>query len=156
MHTLYLVSVFLHVVAAMAWVGGMIFLVAVVVPALRKDRDALRTTMQTFGVRFRTVGWVALVTLVATGLYNLLHRGYSLGDIFSGEVFAGQWGHILAHKLAVVAVILVLSAVHDFYVGPRATREGTESLRAAASALGRVTFACALAVVALAVALVRG
>ncbi len=156
MHTVYLASVFLHLLAAMAWIGGMLFLVAVVVPALRKDREALRTMMRTLGMRFRTVGWISLVTLIATGLFNIVHRGYSLGDVFTGEVFAGQWGKILAHKLALVAVVLVLSGVHDFYVGPRASREGSESLRKWASILGRVTFACALAIVALAVSLVRG
>ncbi len=154
MHTVYLLAVFLHVCAAIAWIGGMVFLVAVVVPELRKDPQALRTTMQTFGRRFRTVGWIALVTLIATGTFNILHRGYSLGDIFSGLVFAGDWGRILAHKLALVGVILVLSGVHDFYVGPRAASD--ERLRKTASAMGRVTFACALAVVALAVMLVRG
>jgi putative copper export protein len=132
----------------------MVFLVAVVVPELRKDREALRTTMQTFGRRFRRVSWIALATLFATGTFNILHRGYSFGDIFSGTIFAGQWGMILAHKLGLVAVILVLSAVHDFYVGPRAATD--EKARKAASVMGRVTFACALAVVALAVTLVRG
>jgi putative copper export protein len=156
MHIAYLFAVFLHLSAAIAWIGGMVFLVAVVVPALRHDREALRATMQTFGKRFRTVGWVCLATLVATGTFNLLHRGYSLGDIVSGAVFAGAWGHVLAHKLGLVAVILVLSGVHDFWIGPRAVREGGEGLRKTASMLGRVTFACALAVVALAVTLVRG
>lgn len=150
MHTLYLASVFLHIVAAMTYVGGMIFLVAVIVPLMRKDRDA----MQTVGRRFRTVGWIALVTLIVTGFYNIIHRGYSFGDIFSGVVFMGQWGRVLAHKLALVAVVLVLGVVHDFYVGPKA-RE-SESMRKGASIMGRVTFACALAIVALAVALVRG
>jgi putative copper export protein len=154
MHTLYLASVFLHLLAAMTYVGGMIFLVSVAVPALRKDRDTMRTMMQTLGVRFRLVGWIALGTLIVTGLYNIVHRGYELSDIFSGTVFMGQWGRVLAHKLAMVGIILVLAVVHDFFIGPKA--KDSEQARKTASILGRVTFACALAAVALAVALVRG
>jgi putative copper export protein len=66
----------------------------------------------------------------------------------------GQWGKILAQKLAMVGIVLVLAVAHDFYVGPKA-RE-SEQARKTASIMGRVLFACALAIVGLAVALVRG
>jgi uncharacterized membrane protein len=164
MHTVYLFSVFLHLIAAMTWVGGMIFLVVVVVPMLRRDRERAGALMRDMGRRFRPVGWVALVILVVTGVFNVYRRGYGLEDFVTGTVFAGQWGRVLAHKLTLVGVILVMSAVHDFKIGPEATRlmsEGgdparAEKLRKTASVLGRITFALALAVVALAVSLVRG
>lgn len=160
MHILYLASVWLHVLAAMAWVGGMIFLVAVVVPMLRRPetRDRASELMQIAGRRFRTVGWVALVTLIVTGVFNVLHRGYRFEHFFTGDVFAGQWGRTLAHKLALVGVVLVMSALHDFWLGPKAGHgdaEAREKWRKVASTMGRVTFAFALAIVALAVTLVR-
>lgn len=164
MHALYLFSVFLHLVAAMAWVGGMVFLVAVVVPMLRTDRKRAGELLRDLGFRFRAVGWAALVTLVVTGAFNVYRRGFGLADVFSGTVFLGAWGRVLAHKLALVAIVLVLSAVHDFRIGPEAARLMTdgsdparaERLRKAASVIGRITFALALAIVALAVSLVRG
>ena len=162
MHTAYLVSVWLHLLAAMAWVGGMIFLVAVVVPLLRRPemREHATELLRTTGNRFRTLGWIALTTLVVTGTFNILHRGFSFGQILSGDVFQGQWGRVLAHKLGMVAVILVMSAVHDFWIGPTALRDPDparrEKFRKSASIFGRVNFALALAVVALAVTLVRG
>ncbi|MCA9591435.1 MAG: CopD family protein, partial [Myxococcales bacterium] len=115
------------------------------------------------GTRFRAVGWTALVLLVVTGLFNVTHRGYSLGDLFTGRAFVGHWGGALAMKLAFVTVIFALSAVHDFWLGPKATRlarEGApaaerESARKLASVLGRVTFTFALGVVAIAITLVR-
>lgn len=55
MHTLYLVSVWLHIVAAMTWIGGMIFLVAVLVPMLRRPerRAQAAELFGILGVRFR-------------------------------------------------------------------------------------------------------
>jgi putative copper resistance protein D len=162
MHTVYLFSVWLHIVSAMAWIGGMTFLVLVVVPALRLPalRERATEVLSATGVRFRRVGWIALVTLLVTGTFNVTYRGYSLGQIASGEVFQGHWGHTLALKLGMVALVLVISVVHDFWVGPSALRapdpDRRERFRRGASLMGRVNFALALAVVALAVTLVRG
>jgi len=166
MHSLYLLSVWLHVIAAMTWIGGMLFLVTVIVPMLRQPemRGRAMELFHLLGVRFRRVGWIALLVLVVTGTFNVMHRGYSLGQIFTGEVFAGPWGHTLGAKLLFVALILVSSALHDFYIGPMATqlaREGApverrERLRRVASWMGRSTLLLALLVVGLAVMLVRG
>jgi copper resistance protein D len=162
MHVVYLLSVWLHLLAAMAWVGGMIFLVAVVVPLLRKPdmRERAAELMRLSGTRFRVVGWVSLVTLVATGVFNVMHRGYPFSAFFTGELYQGQWGHTLAHKLGLVGVVLLMSVVHDFWIGPTAVSdtdaERRERFRKLASVFGRVTFALALAIVALAVTLVRG
>jgi len=162
MHTLYLLSVWLHVVAAMAWVGGMIFLVAVIVPLLRRPemRDRARELLRLSGRRFRTLGWLSLGTLLVTGTFNVAHRGYGVEHLVSGDLFRGEWGRALAVKLALVVALLALSAVHDFWVGPAATREDLtadrrERFRRAASLMGRTSFALALAVVAIAITLVR-
>ena len=165
MRTLYLVSVWLHIVAAMAWVGGMLFLVTVLLPLLRTPamRPQAAELFNALGRRFRIVGWVAIGTLVATGLFNVTMRGYRLGQLLNGEAFAGSWGTTLALKLWLVMLIVALSAVHDFWLGPRATRlarenapvEERERGRRLASVMGRVTFLLAIAVVGLAVLLVR-
>jgi putative copper export protein len=151
-----MVAVYLHVVAAMAWIGGMIFLVVVFVPLLRdpNEREGVRRVFHLLGRRFRTLGWIALGTLVVTGAMNVSYRGYGLLDWLTGKVFAGTWGQTLLHKLVLVAVILAVSVTHDFYVGPRAMRGG-EKVRKAASWLGRATFVMALIVLTLAIQLAR-
>jgi uncharacterized membrane protein len=166
MHTLYLVSVWLHIIAAMTWIGGMLFLVTVLVPLLRTPamRDRALELFHVLGIRFRVVGWIALGTLVVTGIFNVLHRGYTLEQLFTGQAFYGPWGHALAGKLFLVALIVLSSVVHDFYIGPKATKLGREAapaaqrekLRRVASWMGRMTLLLALAVVAIAVVLVRG
>jgi copper resistance protein D len=165
MHVVYLIAVWLHVLAAATWIGGMVFLVAVVLPCLRRPAagDGARELMHAFGVRFRAVAWIALGILVLTGTFNVAHRGYGIASLLSGDLFRAGWGHTLAAKLVLVAGALSLSVIHDFWIGPAATRlareggpvERRERFRALAAALGRVNFVFALGILALAVTLVR-
>ncbi len=148
---LYIFSVWVHLLAAMLWLGGMLFLIFVLVPALRGESGELRGRLvDTVGLRFRTVGWTCLLLLLLTGSANILLRGYSLT------------GTLLIAKLALFGVILVLSFIHDFVIGPRATRamasgsEDAEKLRRLSAIIGRINTLLALAVVALAIKLVRG
>jgi copper resistance protein D len=159
---LYLTSVFLHVLAAITWIGGMVFLVVVFVPLTRRPatRDKALALFHELGPRLRTLGWIALGTLVVNGAYNVSVRGFGLLDWLTGKVFAGEWGETLLHKLLVVVVILVMSVVHDFVSGPRgvhlpAGSKERERYRKLASFMGRATFFLALVVLALAVKLVR-
>jgi uncharacterized membrane protein len=165
-YTFYLLSVWLHLVAVAIWIGGMVFLALVVVPITRRpehQRIAISLISQT-GRRFRWVGWGCLIVLLLSGTVNLAYRGFGWAEVWNGHLFTGLFGHTLAIKLFCVALILLLSAVHDFVVGPRATAVGQAApgsseairLRRQASWIGRVNLLLALVVVALGVALVRG
>jgi copper resistance protein D len=165
MHALYIASVFLHIVAAIVWIGGMFFLILVVVPWLRRgNRAAAGTMLRDTGIRFRAVGWWCFGVLFATGTFNLWLRRVSVADLTSVEWLQTPFGRAVALKLALFAVVLAVSLVHDFVVGPRATRAmqadpgGAEALRLrrAASWLGRLNALFALGLVFLGVVLVRG
>jgi copper resistance protein D len=135
---------FVHVLAVLTWVGGMLFIALVLVPVTRRlDDTALRTRLvQDAGRRFRAVGWIALALIVATGLGNLAFRPELLGA-------PRFWA-----KAALVVLALVLSAVHDFVLGPRAGRPGAlPSARARASWIARLNVLIALGLVALGLAL---
>ncbi|MDR7556539.1 MAG: DUF4149 domain-containing protein [Armatimonadota bacterium] len=161
---MYHVVVFLHILAAVVWVGGTVFLSLVLVPVARRLPPAERASLITqVGVRFRTVGWIALAVLVLTGLANAAFRGVTWESVVTGRVLASTWGQTLGLKVALVAVILGLSALHDFVVGPAASRVATgqatpEALRRRRQAawLGRINLVLALVVLLLAVFLVRG
>src|SRR3990172_9808979 len=90
----------------------MLFIAVVLVPVPRRLEDpALRTRLvHEAGVRFRTVGWIALGLLVLTGL----------GNIWLFPVFL--WSPRFHAKLGLVLVALVLAVIHDFVLGPRAGR----------------------------------
>lgn len=166
MHTLYLVSVWLHILAATIWIGGMAFFVVVLVPLVRRPELSKHAgaVVHWVGIRFRAVGWTCFAVLVATGSFNLYARGVRLSDLGSKSFWSSDFGSALAIKLTLVAVILVISALHDFWIGPRATQLMREQpvspraarLRSAARWIGRANLLLALGVVALAVVLVRG
>jgi putative copper resistance protein D len=164
-HAFYEAVVVLHLIAAMTWLGGMFFLVLVVVPWLRKgDRATAARLLQETGTRFRSVGWACFVTLLATGVMLLDFRGVDLSHFGEAWWRAGPFGSAVLWKLAVFGAILAVSAWHDFSVGPRATRAiqadpksaEAERLRVLASRLGRLNVALGLVILSLAVILVRG
>ena len=165
MYAFYLFSVWLHILAATVWIGGMVFLALVLVPVTRhrEYRDIAASLIQQSGVRFRWVGWGSLGLLLLTGIFNLGFRGFSWGDIWSGELLSGSFGRILGMKLLLVVIILILSIWHDFFIGPRATALSQADptspeagrLRRQASWLGRFNLLLGLVVVALAIKLVR-
>jgi uncharacterized membrane protein len=141
--SLSLVLRFVHVLAALTWIGGMLFIAFVLVPVARRFEPALRTRLvNETGLRFRTVGWIAIAVLVASGALNLWLRP----ELLSAPRF--YW------KVSIVVAALALSAVHDFVLGPRAGRPGADpALRVRASWIARVNVVLVLVVVALGLSL---
>lgn len=155
----------LHVLAAVYWLGGMLFLAAVEAPALRRlpDAELRRHLFEDAGRRFRRSGWVAIVVLLVTGVLNLHFRG-ALSDALHGDpvLWGSRWGHALGWKLGIVGTMLTIAILHDFVYGPRASRKSTDSSRGAngsvraARSLARVNAILGILIIYFAVRLVRG
>ncbi len=165
MLTIYFIAVFLHIVSAMVWVGGLVFFVLVMVPFVRQEeyKGIAPGIVQWVGLRFRFWAWVCLFLLVITGLFNVFARGFGWADLIDGTLWSGHFGETLAIKLLLAGIIFILSSIHDFYIGPKATRLWSENrvleshkFRLAASWIGRVNLILSLGVVFLAIMLVRG
>ena len=124
MSTLYYVNVSIHVLAAMLWLGGMFFLGLVGAPVLRAvEPPALRQRLfQQLGLRARALGWWSIGILLVTGLLNLYFRGWLhwSGVLASPAFWRTAIGTALAIKLGSVTLMIVVSAVHDFVLGPLA------------------------------------
>ncbi len=165
LHYVYLLSVWLHVIAATIWLGGMAFLVLVVVPWLRRgDRAQGAVLLRETGRRFRDVGWTCFAVLAATGTFNAYVRGVRISSFTDVRFLRSAFGGALALKIALFAIVLLVSAYHDFSLGPRATTaiaadaQGAqaERLRRSAGRLGRLNALLALALYGAAVVVVRG
>lgn len=164
-HRLYVVSVWIHILAVTVWLGGMLFLVLVVVPWLRtRARPEATALLRDTGERFRSVGWICFVVLLITGTFNLWARGVRVSDFGRLEWLQSPFGKTVLVKLVGFSLVLLVSAVHDFYLGPRAVRviEADPHSRAAqiarrrASMLGRVNVLLAVILIGAGVMLVRG
>jgi copper resistance protein D len=161
MPTAYYVTVTLHVLAALIWLGGLFFFGLVGAPALRRiEPPSLRQELfNVLGTRFRTVAWICIAILIITGLGNLQFRGWT-SALSNPGFWSTATGMALGTKLGSVAVMIVISAIHDFAVGPASSRltPGTPEATAArrrASVLGRLNAVVGLVLVIAAVRLAR-
>jgi copper resistance protein D len=164
MGTLYYLNVSLHVLAAVFWLGGVFFLALIGAPVLRKvDPPSLRARLfRELGRRFRVVGWTLIAVLLVTGVLNMQLRGLLDPALLGSTTFwSSSYGRALMWKLIAVLAMLVLSAAHDFVLGPSASRleagsAEAERARRSASWLARLSALAGLAVVLAAVRLTRG
>lgn len=161
----YWTSVTLHVLAALSWLGGMFFLGLVGAPALRQVEPAsLRQALfHAIGLRARTVGWIAIVILLITGPINLAYKDlWRWEGVFGSAAFWGtSMGVSLAIKLGCVTIMVILSALHDFWLGPLAGQltagsPEAQRTRLLASYLARITALAGIVLVLAAVRLARG
>lgn len=160
---LYRFSVWLHLVAASVWVGGIFFFALVLVPVLRRARGAASADLvRSLGTRFRQVGWTSIAVLVVTGTINLVFR-YPTDDLASDAFWLSPFGRIVFAKLVLVSAMILVSVIHDV-LGARAVAAekldpgspGAKRLRAWSSWLGRLDALLVLGILFAAVLLVRG
>jgi putative copper resistance protein D len=152
--------VWLHILAAVMWIGGMIFLSLVLAPLMRSHNSASEVIafFRSAARRFRFVVWGAVALLLSTGPMLLRQRGLSVLD-------PSGWPHVLQMKLGLVGILLLLTVAHDFLHGSWANRIRTipESARSSweqmiihtSSWVPRVALVVALLVLAAAVLLAR-
>jgi uncharacterized membrane protein len=164
-HTCYVIFTWIHILAAATWSGGMMFLTFALVPSLRElpDRRIGIALVQSTGRRFKNMGWISLATLILTGFGNLWARGF-MPLLNTADFWRLGYGHTLGVKLALVGATLLVSALHDFAVGPRAVEAmrknpdapAARKLRSLASWMGRANFLLAISIILCAVMLIRG
>lgn len=107
---------FLHLAGVAIWIGGQVT-VLLVAPILRThEGDRAAELMGVIGRRFGAVAGASLLLVIATGLLQAWHIGWSPADATDGETY-----RIVTEKMALVAVMVVLTAVHAV-VGARIAR----------------------------------
>ena len=152
--------IWIHLLAAVVWIGGMVFLSVVLVPILRRDGLFANYALlfRTVAYRFRSLVWSAMGLLVGTGLLLASYRAIPLLE-------PRQWPAVFAAKMSLVALLFSVTLLHDLVIGPYVRRilamadaERTASQRTLikySSLAPRLSLLMALIVLLLAVVLAR-
>lgn len=104
---------YIHILAATVWIGGLI-VVAAVIPAIRDVTDD-RTVIRAIASRFGVVSWTALGLLVLTGAWMAADR---------------SWDATLVIKVVLVLISAALAGWHTVFASRQtpATRGAIQAL----------------------------
>jgi uncharacterized membrane protein len=134
---------FLHVLAAMVWVGGQLLLSLIVLPVLRRsglDPQVRIPLVRAAATRFALVANVVLLpTLLVTGLSLAAHRHLSWSILDEPG-----YGRLFAIKMVLVVASVALAAVHGMLATKRPGSARPLAIAGLASSVGIVVFATAL------------
>ena len=108
----------LHLVAAAAWLGGLVSLVLLLDASRGKD-DASMALAAAATKRFSTLGIASVGTLLLTGSVNTWFLVGSLNALLVTE-----YGRLLTLKVGLFAVMLAFAAVNRFWLTPRLQSSG--------------------------------
>lgn len=151
-----------HLTAASIWVGGSIFIGAVLAPLLKKmyDSPADRIRLMVMvGRRFNVLALPSLAVLIATGVYS------ARGLLAEPSLLSADYGIYLSAKAALVAALVAVFAVHVRMLGGgtladiesgRLSGARLQSLRRRIIVLGEAAVALSVAVLFFAAALDAG
>ena len=114
MGTLHLTADLLHLVAASAWIGGVLSLTLLLASA-RRHLSIKWTWLTWISVRrFSTLGIISVSTLLAAGTVN----AWILVGSIRALLFT-EYGQLLALKLVIFGLMLTFAAINRFCLTPR-------------------------------------
>jgi len=148
--------IWIHLVAAITWIGGMLFHRLVLNPALArlstpaKGPELLPGILTRIESRYKTLRWLSLATLLGTGIVLLIHEGGSAR-------LESTWGAWLMLKLFFVLMVIGLTAILDVGMAPVRHPGGTsiEPPGRSAAVLADTILALGLVIVFIAAYLVQ-
>ena len=166
---MYQAAVVIHVISAVTWLGGMLFLVMVMLPLARKDMAPGQpgpglAMLRDAANRFLPVAWGAMIVLAVTGAYLAWDHWGIRPEVFFTD--GGRFMGILRVKSGLFLFVVLLRLIHDFWLGPM-IMERLDQARAAGQTLpkslarrvvlmtARVNLLAVVAIVVLAVLLIR-
>jgi copper resistance protein D len=110
---IHLIADVLHLVAAGAWLGGLLPLSLLFVLASRQADPSLASTVQVATRRFSTLGLLSVGTLLATGLVNTWMLAGSLPALLETD-----YGRLLLLKIALFVAMVAIAGINRLGLTP--------------------------------------
>lgn len=110
----------LHMLATVVWVGGLVVLSLIVIPAGRRalDDQAYAALLDRIQARLDPIGWFSLTLLVATGLVQMVGNPNYEGFL----AFGNRWALAILFKHLVFGLMIAISAYLTWGVLPALRR----------------------------------
>lgn len=112
----------IHVMAAVVWIGGNLALAMVIVPYFRQNLPPVKRIeiLTLIGKRFEPIVWGCVLILLFTGMGNIINALYPFSSFDSQ--FIGPFMRTLTIKLLLFIILLILTALHSFVFGPKLSK----------------------------------
>ena len=117
MDIFYFFVLWIHVIAAVVWVGGNLILAMVIVPHFRQSLppvQRIKLLMQ-IGKRFEPIVWGCIGVLFFTGLINI----FGAVDLTSATAISNAFMRTLLIKIVLFFLLIILTALHSMILAPR-------------------------------------
>lgn len=109
----------IHIIAAVVWIGGNLVLAMVVVPYFRQNLPPVQRIklLTQIGKRFEPIVWGCVGILFFTGLINIFN---AIDFSTSAEsAILTSFMRTLFIKLMLFVVLVILTTLHSFVFGPK-------------------------------------
>ncbi|MCH6555661.1 MAG: DUF4149 domain-containing protein [Chloroflexi bacterium] len=115
------ITPWIHIVAVAVWLGPQFFMFLVTVPAVRviEDPEVRLRVMKVIVTRFGWLAWAAMAVIVLSGVSNLFQEADEFGHIWDSEY---RYFQIFSTKMVLVGLMVILTALHTFVIGPKQLR----------------------------------
>lgn len=117
--TFHVFILWLHLLAGMIWVGGLVFQLLVVPQTLARattTREQLRLGLG-LESRFRAVMWPAIGVVLLTGLFNVINLLYAVMQ--GGGTLPTTFTYVLTMKILLVVVMVGLQTLQQLVIRPK-------------------------------------
>ena len=112
---MYQAIVYIHIIAAITWLGGMLFLAMVMVPLARRDAGVGFDVLRDAARKFVPVAWASMVVLAVTGGYLAWTQwGIRPSTFFGGE---GHFVQFLQMKTGLFVIVVLAQPGPRFLAG---------------------------------------
>lgn len=153
----------IHLTSAAIWVGGSLFIGAVLAPILKTMSYSLEERLQIMikvGRRFNKIAIPSLIILIVTGLYNS-HHVFTDNEL----LFSSSYGNFLIVKIILVIALIVTYSIHvriirkdieDKIMSKKMPEKQVQKLRSKIIILGEIVVILSVAILFMAALLNKG